>query len=225
MPYNSSFSHCRKRKRRCWKLRKQWRVRWSKSLACWGSWITSKKALYFERVFIPRDVSVSCSLCKKGLELQGRGMISSNITLYEDTDVGTQHKMWAGAAFPGFQGKLDGLPYVMPWRVADVLLWAMSLSRSAARLTQKALGRFQGKEPFSSLMEENEEATILSVLKRLYTGNCFTWLCLFPKTKLMPELDQNPLQCPVLPSDLWGSVCVYLTAQGGAAPSLDYFLL
>uniref|UniRef100_A0A8B9GF54 Condensin complex subunit 1 n=1 Tax=Amazona collaria TaxID=241587 RepID=A0A8B9GF54_9PSIT len=44
--------------------------------------------------------------------------------------------------------------------------------KCAARLTQKALGRFQGKEPFSSLMEENEEATILSVLKRLYTGSC-----------------------------------------------------
>ncbi|XP_030902731.2 condensin complex subunit 1 isoform X2 [Melopsittacus undulatus] len=44
--------------------------------------------------------------------------------------------------------------------------------RSAARLTQKALDRFQEKEPFSSLMEENEEATILGVLKRLYTGSC-----------------------------------------------------
>ncbi|XP_064500638.1 condensin complex subunit 1 isoform X2 [Pseudopipra pipra] len=44
--------------------------------------------------------------------------------------------------------------------------------KSAACLTQKALCRFQGKEPFSSLMEENEEATILDVLKRLYTGSC-----------------------------------------------------
>ncbi|XP_062489144.1 condensin complex subunit 1 isoform X2 [Pezoporus occidentalis] len=44
--------------------------------------------------------------------------------------------------------------------------------KSAARLTRKALGHFQGKEPFSSLMEENEEATILGVLKRLYTGSC-----------------------------------------------------
>ncbi|XP_065532366.1 condensin complex subunit 1 isoform X3 [Lathamus discolor] len=44
--------------------------------------------------------------------------------------------------------------------------------KRAARLTQKALGHFQGKEPFSSLMEENEEATILGVLKRLYTGSC-----------------------------------------------------
>ncbi|XP_030327492.1 condensin complex subunit 1 isoform X2 [Strigops habroptila] len=44
--------------------------------------------------------------------------------------------------------------------------------KSAARLTQKALCRFQGKEPFSSLMEENEDATILGVLKRLYTGSC-----------------------------------------------------
>ncbi|PKU37099.1 condensin complex subunit 1 [Limosa lapponica baueri] len=43
-------------------------------------------------------------------------------------------------------------------------------SRSAARLTQKALCRFQGMEPFSGLVEENEEATILGVLKRLYTG-------------------------------------------------------
>ncbi|NWI50130.1 CND1 protein, partial [Calyptomena viridis] len=44
--------------------------------------------------------------------------------------------------------------------------------KSAARLTQKALCRFQGKEPFSGPMEENEEATILDVLKRLYTGSC-----------------------------------------------------
>ncbi|KAM9565485.1 condensin complex subunit 1 isoform 2-T2 [Guaruba guarouba] len=44
--------------------------------------------------------------------------------------------------------------------------------KCAARLTQKALGRFRGKEPFSSLIEENEEATILGVLKRLYTGSC-----------------------------------------------------
>ncbi|NWR65294.1 CND1 protein, partial [Bucorvus abyssinicus] len=44
--------------------------------------------------------------------------------------------------------------------------------KSAARLTQKALCRFQGKEPFSGPMEESEEATILGVLKRLYTGSC-----------------------------------------------------
>ncbi|KAM6438422.1 condensin complex subunit 1 [Rhynochetos jubatus] len=44
--------------------------------------------------------------------------------------------------------------------------------RSAARLTQKALCRFQGKEPFSSPTGENEEATVLSVMKRLYTGSC-----------------------------------------------------
>ncbi|NXE37455.1 CND1 protein, partial [Ptilorrhoa leucosticta] len=44
--------------------------------------------------------------------------------------------------------------------------------KSAARLTQKALCRFQGKEPFSGPGEENEEATILGVLKRLYTGSC-----------------------------------------------------
>ncbi|NXY53962.1 CND1 protein, partial [Callaeas wilsoni] len=44
--------------------------------------------------------------------------------------------------------------------------------KSAARLTQKALCRFQGKEPFSGPEEENEEATILGVLKRLYTGSC-----------------------------------------------------
>ncbi|RLV99038.1 hypothetical protein DV515_00010182 [Chloebia gouldiae] len=42
--------------------------------------------------------------------------------------------------------------------------------KSAARLTQKALCRFQGKEPFTGPGEENEEATILDVLKRLYTG-------------------------------------------------------
>ncbi|XP_010185996.1 PREDICTED: condensin complex subunit 1, partial [Mesitornis unicolor] len=44
--------------------------------------------------------------------------------------------------------------------------------KSAARLTQKALCRFQGKEPFSGPMEENKEATILGVLKRLYIGSC-----------------------------------------------------
>ncbi|XP_009586153.1 PREDICTED: condensin complex subunit 1-like [Fulmarus glacialis] len=44
--------------------------------------------------------------------------------------------------------------------------------KSAARLTQKALCRFQGKEPFSGPTEENEEATILGILKRLYTGSC-----------------------------------------------------
>ncbi|KAM7131081.1 condensin complex subunit 1 isoform 1-T1 [Ciconia maguari] len=43
--------------------------------------------------------------------------------------------------------------------------------KSAARLTQKALCRFQGKEPFSGPTEENE-ATVLAVLKRLYTGLC-----------------------------------------------------
>ncbi|NWW69797.1 CND1 protein, partial [Climacteris rufus] len=44
--------------------------------------------------------------------------------------------------------------------------------KSAARLTQKALCHFQGKEPFSGPGEENEEAAILGVLKRLYTGSC-----------------------------------------------------
>ncbi|NXA62805.1 CND1 protein, partial [Mohoua ochrocephala] len=44
--------------------------------------------------------------------------------------------------------------------------------KSAARLTQKALCRFQGKEPFHGPGEENEEAAILAVLKRLYTGSC-----------------------------------------------------
>ncbi|NXI26860.1 CND1 protein, partial [Sterrhoptilus dennistouni] len=44
--------------------------------------------------------------------------------------------------------------------------------KSAACLTQKALCRFQGKEPFIGPGEENEEATILGVLKRLYTGSC-----------------------------------------------------
>ncbi|NWU63916.1 CND1 protein, partial [Pterocles burchelli] len=43
--------------------------------------------------------------------------------------------------------------------------------KSAARLTQKALCRFQGKEPFSGPTDENEGATILDVLKRLYIGS------------------------------------------------------
>ncbi|XP_027305536.1 condensin complex subunit 1 [Anas platyrhynchos] len=42
--------------------------------------------------------------------------------------------------------------------------------KSAVHLTQKALCRFQGKEPFISSEEENEEATILGILKRLYIG-------------------------------------------------------
>ncbi|NWZ31639.1 CND1 protein, partial [Asarcornis scutulata] len=46
--------------------------------------------------------------------------------------------------------------------------------KSAVCLTQKALCRFQGKEPFISSEEENEEATILGILKRLYIGNCST---------------------------------------------------
>lgn len=68
-----------------------------------------------------------------------------------------------------FRAKLDVFPFC-----SDVLLilsWAMSLSRSAARLTQVALCRFQGEEPFIGTGEENEEATILGVLKRLYIGN------------------------------------------------------
>ncbi|KAM6290268.1 condensin complex subunit 1 [Porphyrio hochstetteri] len=44
--------------------------------------------------------------------------------------------------------------------------------KSAAHLAQKALCRFRGQEPFSGLTEENEEATILGVLKRLYIGSC-----------------------------------------------------
>ncbi|XP_030122722.4 condensin complex subunit 1 isoform X1 [Taeniopygia guttata] len=44
--------------------------------------------------------------------------------------------------------------------------------KRAARLTQKALCRFQGKEPFIGPGEENEEATILGVLKRLFIGSC-----------------------------------------------------
>ncbi|NXS51445.1 CND1 protein, partial [Brachypteracias leptosomus] len=44
--------------------------------------------------------------------------------------------------------------------------------RSAAHLTQKALCCFQGREPFSGPTEENEEETILGILKRLYTGSC-----------------------------------------------------
>ncbi|NWV34162.1 CND1 protein, partial [Grantiella picta] len=44
--------------------------------------------------------------------------------------------------------------------------------KSAACLTQKALCRFQGKEPFNGPGEENEEAAILGILKRLYTGSC-----------------------------------------------------
>ncbi|XP_053935686.1 condensin complex subunit 1 isoform X2 [Cuculus canorus] len=44
--------------------------------------------------------------------------------------------------------------------------------KSAARLTQKALCHFQGKEPFCGTTEENEEAAILGILKRLYIGSC-----------------------------------------------------
>ncbi|NWY02789.1 CND1 protein, partial [Nothoprocta ornata] len=44
--------------------------------------------------------------------------------------------------------------------------------KDAVRLTQKALCQFQNLEPFSSPREGNEEATILDVLKRVYTGLC-----------------------------------------------------
>ncbi|NXD85150.1 CND1 protein, partial [Halcyon senegalensis] len=43
--------------------------------------------------------------------------------------------------------------------------------KSAARLTQKALCCFKGKEPFNGPREENKEETILAILKRLYTGS------------------------------------------------------
>ncbi|XP_009683381.2 condensin complex subunit 1 isoform X2 [Struthio camelus] len=42
--------------------------------------------------------------------------------------------------------------------------------KGAVRLTQKALCHFQGLEPFSGPTEGNEEATVLGILKRLYTG-------------------------------------------------------
>ncbi|NXX98191.1 CND1 protein, partial [Centropus bengalensis] len=44
--------------------------------------------------------------------------------------------------------------------------------KSASRLAQKALCHFQGKEPFCGPTEENEEETILGILKRLYKGSC-----------------------------------------------------
>ncbi|XP_072182852.1 condensin complex subunit 1 isoform X1 [Excalfactoria chinensis] len=44
--------------------------------------------------------------------------------------------------------------------------------KSAVRLTQKALSSFQAQEPFSSSEEENEEAAILDILKKLYIGFC-----------------------------------------------------
>ncbi|KAM8819961.1 condensin complex subunit 1 [Eudromia elegans] len=44
--------------------------------------------------------------------------------------------------------------------------------KDAVRLTQKALCHFEGLEPFSGPKEGNKEATILDVLKRLYTGLC-----------------------------------------------------
>ncbi|NXY48218.1 CND1 protein, partial [Ceuthmochares aereus] len=43
--------------------------------------------------------------------------------------------------------------------------------KSAAHLTQKALCHFQGKEPFCGAVEENKEAAILDILKRLYLGS------------------------------------------------------
>lgn len=85
--------------------------------------------------------------------------------------MGTQHKMLVGC-FPGCSGQIWVVSLMFCSAVLLILSWAMSLSRSAARLTQKALCRFQGEEPFSGPGEENEEAAILGVLKRLYTGNC-----------------------------------------------------
>ncbi|KAK2516781.1 Ncapd2 [Columba guinea] len=68
--------------------------------------------------------------------------------------------------------------------------------KSAARLTQKALCRFQGKEPFSGLAEENEEATILGVLKRLYTGSCPG-----ENSEDSPHINSNPKTADIVPEE------------------------
>lgn len=65
-----------------------------------------------------------------------------------------------------------------------VFCWVLSLTRGAVRLTQKAVCSFQAQEPFSSFKEENEEARILGILERLYTGNYSRLVCLFPVFKL-----------------------------------------
>ncbi|NXI35166.1 CND1 protein, partial [Galbula dea] len=68
--------------------------------------------------------------------------------------------------------------------------------KSAARLTQEALCRFQGQEPFSSLPEEDEEATILGVLKKLYTGSC-----LGENSEDPPQGNTNPETEEVAPAE------------------------
>ncbi|XP_065504815.1 condensin complex subunit 1 isoform X2 [Caloenas nicobarica] len=68
--------------------------------------------------------------------------------------------------------------------------------KSAACLTQKALCRFQGKELFSGLTEENEEATILGVLKRLYTGSCPG-----ENSEDSPRGNSNPKTAEVVPEE------------------------
>lgn len=43
-------------------------------------------------------------------ELQGKGMISNNVIMWEEIDEGTQRSTLSGTAFPGVQGKAGCFP-------------------------------------------------------------------------------------------------------------------
>ncbi|NWH73336.1 CND1 protein, partial [Piaya cayana] len=68
--------------------------------------------------------------------------------------------------------------------------------KSAARLTQKALCHFQGKEPFCGAMEENEEAAILGILKRLFLGSCSG-----ETSEDLPHGNSSPITEQVVPEE------------------------
>lgn len=132
--------------------------------------------------------------------------------------MGTWHSVLAGTpGFPRSSGQSWMVSLIVCTNGLLVFCWVLSLTRNAVRLTQKALCRFQGQEPFSSSKEENEEATILGILKRLYTGNYSRLVCLFPAFELLLELDQNCLECYISSFKPWASVyipvCMYSAVQ------------
>lgn len=128
-------------------------------------------------------------------------------------------------AFLGVLGKIGWFPLYSA--LMNCWCWVLSLTRRAVRLTQKALCRFHGQEPFSSSKEESEETAILGILKRLYTGDYSRLVCLFPAFKLLLELDQNCPESCVSSFKLWASVyisvCMYSAVQ--SCTICDHFLM
>lgn len=132
--------------------------------------------------------------------------------------MGTWYNVLAGTpGFPGSSGQSWMVSLIFCTNGLLVFSWVLSLTRSAVRLTQKALHRFHGQEPFSSSKEKNEETTILGILKRLYTGDYSRLVCFLPAFKLLLELDQNCLDSCVSSFKLWASVyisvCMYSAVQ------------